>query len=128
MYTPLFTEFYGNLQGLLRGECIHLTDKSKVLTVRVPNEVAEQLEGVNKREILESLVKLRADGRIEVENNQIVVPEGVYTENESVYTNDCDGCPYMENALDMSKFDEVCEFKGLDRQKALDRCVQMLWR
>lgn len=105
-----------------------MTEKTAVMTVRVPREVIERLEGIDRRKMLETLVKWLNEGKLVREEDQIVIRGSVYTEDKSVYTNDCDGCPYVENALDMSKFDEVCEYKGLDRQKAIDRCAQMLWR
>ena len=112
-----------------------MTEKTAVMTVRVPREVIDTLEGIDRRKMLETLVKWLNEGKLVREEDQIVIrgsvyteDKSVYTQDESVYTNDCDGCPYIENALDMSKFNEVCEYKGLDRQKAIDRCVQMLWR
>ena len=54
--------------------------------------------------------------------------KSVNTHEKSVNTPDCENCEFAFNALDMTGFDEVCEFKGIDRQKALDKCVQMLWR
>ena len=112
-----------------------MTEKTAVMTVRVPREVIDTLEGIDRRKMLEKLVKWLNEVKLVREEDQIVIrgsvyteDKSVYTQDESVYTNDCDGCPYIENALDMSKFNEVCEYKGLDRQKAIDRCVQMLWR
>lgn len=77
-----------------------MTDKTKVITVRVPTEVYEKLRNSNLRQRLTDIA------------NDV---------------SECDECPYMDD-LDLEKFNEVCEFKGLDRQKALDRCVSMLWR
>lgn len=77
-----------------------MTDKTKVLSVRVPVEVYEKLKDIDLRQRLTDIA------------NDV---------------SDCDGCPYVDD-LDMGKFNEVCEFKNIDRQKALDRCVSMLWR
>ena len=77
-----------------------MTDKTKVIAVRVPTEVYEKLRNNNLRQRLTDI----ANG-----------------------VSDCEGCPYIDD-LDLGKFNEVCEFKDLDRQKALDRCVSMLWR
>ena len=77
-----------------------MTDKTKVLSVRVPVEVYEKLKDIDLRQRLTDIA------------NDV---------------SDCDGCPYLDD-LDMGKFNEVCEFKNIDRQKALDRCVSMLWR
>lgn len=113
-----------------------MTDKTAVYSARVPKEIIEVLGGMDKRKVLENIVKMLRSGELERDGDGFKVAksvdtqsECVYTEPKSVYTEDyCKGCEYMENALDMSKFNEVCEFKGLDRQKALDRCAQMLWR
>ena len=107
-----------------------MTEKTGIYSARVPREVIEELGGIDKRKAIETLTRWLREGDISEKGGQIVINGGVDTEPKSVDTsvNDCDGCPYMENDLDMSKFDEVCEFKGLDRQKALDKCVQMLWR
>lgn len=101
-----------------------MTDKTGIYSARVPKEVIEILGGVDKRKVLETLAEWVVEGDIAIKDGQLVINASVDTEP----INDCDGCPYMKNTLDMSKFDEVCEFKGLDRQKALDKCVQMLWR
>lgn len=77
-----------------------MTDKTKVLSVRIPTDVYTKLKDIDLRQRLTDI----ANG-----------------------VSDCDGCPYIDD-LDMGKFNEVCEFKNLDRQKALDRCVSMLWR
>ena len=97
---------------------------SKVVSARIPNEVTFKVP-VSK--VLTSVYRKYKAGEIDLSEDGIVI-KGKPQESKGIPLNDCDGCPYMENALDMSKFDEVCEFKGLDRQKALDRCVQMLWR
>lgn len=76
-----------------------MTDKTKVITVRVPTEVYEKLRNNLRQRLID-------------------IANGV---------SDCEGCPYIDD-LDLSKFNEVCEFKGIDRQKAIDKCVQMLWR
>ena len=90
---------------------------SKIVSARIPNGVGFKVP-VSK--VLTSVYTMYNEGKIGLDENGIVL--------KGIPLNECDGCPYMENALDMSKFDEVCEFKGLDRQKALDKCVQMLWR
>ena len=85
---------------------------SKIISVRVPERVNFEC---SMGKLVTSLYDLIESGVIKVENDCIVVGS------------DCDGCPYVDD-LDMGKFNEVCEFKNLDRQKALDRCVSMLWR
>ena len=97
---------------------------SKVVSARIPNEITFKVP-VSK--ILSSVYRLFEEGKIGLTDDGIVL-KGLPQEPRGILQNDCDGCPYMENTLDTSKFDEVCEFKGLDRQKALDRCVQMMWR
>lgn len=109
-----------------------MTEKTTVYSARVPKEVVEILRGIEKRKAIEGLGRLISEGFLGIEEGEIVVNAsllGVDTKSESVDTTDyCEGCPYIENALDMSKLDKVCEYKGLDRQKSLDRCAQMLWR
>ena len=107
-----------------------MTDKTGIYSARVPKEVIDVLGGVGKRKVLETLAEWVVKGDIAKKDGQLVISRSVDTQRESVDTepiNYCEGCPYIENALDTSKFDEVCEFKGLDRQKAIDKCAQMLW-
>lgn len=113
-----------------------MTEKTVIYSARVPKEVTEVLGDIEKRKVLEGVARLISEGYVSIKDGEIAAnsvdtfPASVDTNiSESVNTEDyCKGCEYMENALDMSKFNEVCEFKGLDRQKALDKCVQMLWR
>lgn len=37
-------------------------------------------------------------------------------------------CDVEISNLKLSGFEEVCDFKHIDQQKALDKCVQMLWK
>lgn len=105
-----------------------MTEKTVILGIRLNKGDKEKLSKYITRESLESILRQIERGEIEIRSKGVVIPS-VNTISESVNTEDyCKGCEYMENALDMSKFNEVCEFKGLDRQKALDRCAQMLWR
>lgn len=103
---------------------------TKIVSARIPKDIDFS---VSVSQILKDVHGLLAQGVLKVEDGKISVdtfPVSVDTNiTESVDTFDyCKGCEYMENALDMSKFNEVCEFKDLDKQKALDRCAQMLWR
>lgn len=103
--------------------------KTVTFGVRLPEEKKEKLSKYLTRSCLESMLEQIEKGEIEVSDHGITA---VNTDSKSVNTktetvNTCDGCPYME-VPDMSKFNEVCEFKGLDKQKAMDKCVQMLWR
>ena len=103
-----------------------MTEQTKTLGIRLNNEDKDFLAKYLNRESAESLIRQIKRGEIDLTLKGVEFMR-VNTEVESVNTNDCDNCPYM-NDLDMSKFDEVCEYKGIDRQKALDRCAQMLWR
>lgn len=126
-----------------------MTENTKVLGIRLENDKKERLAKYLNRESAEAMLRQIERGEIDltlkgvvfkrVNNKQEGVNttiervsdkntaiERVNTISESVNT-DCDNCPYV-NDLNMEAFDEVCEFKGIDRQKALDRCVQMLWR
>lgn len=113
-----------------------MTEKTVIYSARVPKEIVDVLGEIEKRKVLEGVARLISEGYVGIKDGEIVVnsvdtfPMSVDTNiTESVDTFDyCKGCEYMENALDMSKFNEVCEFKDLDKQKALDRCAQMLWR
>lgn len=92
---------------------------TKIVSGRIPKDVEFDIS-VSK--VLTDVYGLIQKGVLKVEEGHVV---GVNPVDTADY---CKGCEYMENALDMSKFNEVCEYKGLDRQKALDRCAQMLWR
>ena len=100
-----------------------MTEKTASFSVRVPIEVKKILSREMTRKCFEGIARQIERGEVQLSGEGVA---SVNTTSESVNT-DCDNCPYMDD-LDMSKFNEVCEFKGLDRQKALDRCVQMLWR
>lgn len=123
-----------------------MTDNTKTLGIRLKIKDKEELAKHLTRECAESMLRQIIDGEIELTPKGVVFLR-VNTESQSVNTaieplseddnfetfidrsvnTDCDNCPYM-NDLNMSGFDEVCEFKGIDRQKALDKCVQMIWR
>ena len=104
---------------------------TKVLSIRLNSEDKDYISKYLNRESAEAIIRQIKKGEIEI-TRKGVVNKGVYTESQSVNTSvntpDCENCEYAFNALDMTGFDEVCEFKGIDRQKALDKCVQMLWR
>jgi hypothetical protein len=93
-----------------------MTDKTGIYSARVPKEVIEGLKGLDRRQAIEGLARLLSNGSVVVRNGRLEVEAN------------CNGCPYVENDLNMDKFDEVCGIKGIDRQKALDMCVQMMWR
>lgn len=124
--TRLFTAIDDNSDDFEDGGVNTMTEKTATFGLRLPNETKEKLTGKMTRMCLESMVRQIDEGEIELTEDGVKYLGSVNTKVESVNT--CDGCPYIENALDTSKLDEVCEFKGLDRQKALDRCVQVLWR
>lgn len=96
-----------------------MTEKTATLSIRLKKEDKEKIAKKLTRKGIESIIAQIERGEIEITD------EGVSVNTVRDY---CKGCEYMENALDMGKFNEVCEFKGLDRQKALDKCAQMLWR
>ena len=102
-----------------------MTEMTKVLSIRLESDDKEYVSRHLNRENVEGIIKQLKRGEIAISRKGVEFL-GAITKSESVYT-DCENCPYI-NDLDMSKFDEVCDFKGIDRQKALDRCVQMLWR
>lgn len=102
-----------------------MTENTKVLSIRLENKEKEELGKYLNRESAEALLRQIKRGEITLTRKGVVI-EGVNTTSESVNT--CEDCPYIKNDLNMEKFDEVCEYKGIDRQKALDKCVSMLWR
>ena len=110
-----------------------MTNKTIPLSIRLNKEDKEYISKYLTRESIEGIIGQIKGGEIGISSKGVVFlgvdtdSESVNTFNIGVNTNDCEGCPYITD-LDMSKFDEVCDFKGLDRQKALDKCVQMLWR
>lgn len=120
--------------------------ETKILGIRLKAEDKERLSRYLTRESAESLLRQIDSGEVELTPEGVVIKgvnstsEGVNSTIERISGNeetenpviegvntDCENCPYM-NDLDMSKFDEVCDFKGIDRQKAIDKCAQMLWR
>lgn len=102
-----------------------MTEATKVLSIRLNAEDKEDIGKYINRESVESMYKQLKRGEIAITRKGVEFMR-VYTPQESVNT-DCENCPYMDD-LNMSGFNEVCEYKGLDRQKALDKCVTMLWR
>jgi len=125
-----------------------MTENTKVLGIRLENRDKEKLSKYLNRESAESLLRQIERGEITLTRKGVVmervntkvgdvnttiervseknaVIDTVNTISESVNT--CENCPYMDD-LNMDGFNEVCEYKGIDRQKALDKCVQMLWR
>lgn len=86
---------------------------TKIISLRVPERV--KFDGISVSTLITNLYDEIQRGGIEVLGDRIVIPE-----------NTCDGCPYL--GVNLDKLYEVCEIKNLDPQKALDRCVQMLWR
>lgn len=106
-----------------------MTENTKTLSIRLENRDKEELQKHLNRENAEAILKQIRRGDIAITKKGVEFMR-VNTTSESVNTSvntDCDNCPYM-NDLNMAAFDEVCEYKGIDRQKALDKCVQMLWR
>lgn len=93
-----------------------MTDKTVTFGVRVPIETKKKLTGVFTRKALENITRQIDSGEITVSDDGIDVPEI-----------SCDTCPYM-NDLNLDGLYEVSKFKNIDPQKALDRCVQVLWR
>lgn len=102
-----------------------MTENTKVLGIRLETRDKEELSKYLNRESAESLLRQIKRGEIDLTPKGVEIKR-VNTISKNVNT-DCENCPYM-NDLNMSGFDEVCEFKRLDRQKALDKCVGMLWK
>ena len=92
-----------------------MTDKTTTIGVRIPVELKPYIKEYMTRERLVEIGEMLRSGSVPSVNT---CDGGVNT---------CDNCPYFDD-LDMSKFNEVCEFKGLDRQQAIDKCASMLWR
>lgn len=103
-----------------------MTESTKVLGIRLENRDKEELQKYLNRESAEALLRQIKSGEIDLTVKGVVFKR-VNTISENVNTSDCENCPYAKD-LNMEGFDEVCEYRGIDRQKALDRCVQMLWR
>ena len=109
-----------------------MTEATKVLSIRLESRDKEELGKYLNRESAEAILRQIKRKEIVLTKKGIeftgvdTISESVNTKEESVNT-DCDNCPYMDD-LNMAGFNEVCEYKGIDRQKALDKCVQMLWR
>ena len=125
-----------------------MTELTKVLSIRLSAEDKDALSKYLNRESAEALLRQIRRGEIAITRKGIEFI-GVNTKSKSVNTDiepilekiktespivagvntpDCENCEYAFNALDMTGFDDVCDAKGIDRQKALDKCVSMLWR
>lgn len=87
-----------------------MTEKTMVMGARVPLKTKLALSDLDLRKFLENVATQRELGVIEIENNEIVVPE------------------IAEAELNLDNFFEVCHMKNIDPQKALDKCIQVLWR
>lgn len=103
-----------------------MTEMTKVLGIRLSTKDKEELSKYLNRESAEAILRQIKRREIAITRKGVEI-ERVNTISESVNTPNCDECPYM-NDLDMTEFDNICKLKGIDRQKALDKCVQMLWR
>ena len=103
-----------------------MTESTKTFGIRLEIKDKEDAAKYFTRESMESILRQIRRGEITITRKGIEITN-VNTISESVNTQNCDECPYINN-LNMTAFDEVCEYKGIDRQKALDKCVQMLWR
>lgn len=125
-----------------------MTEATKVLSIRLESKEKEELAKYLNRDSAEGILKQIRSGEIKLSRKGVEFMRvnteavGVDTTSERLSENavlvtgvnsgvntDCDRCPYLEEFnLNMNGFNEVCEYKGLDKQKALDKCVQMLWR
>ena len=85
-----------------------MTDKTKVMAIRVPVSMAEELKKYNLRKLLENIGTLVKFGVIEIVDDEIVMPENT--------------------EINLDPFFEVCHDRNIDPQKALDKCVEMLRR
>lgn len=103
-----------------------MTDRTKVLGIRLETEDKDYIASHLTRECVEGMIRQMKRGEISLSPKGVVI-ERVNKISESVNTLNCEECPYV-NDLNMAAFDEVCDFKGIDRQKALNKCVEMLWR
>lgn len=81
---------------------------TKIISLRVPNRI--DFGDVSLAKLITNIHDLEKCGAIEIVDNTIVLPE------------------IEESELSMDEFYEVCHMKNIDPQKALDKCVQMLWR
>lgn len=80
MYTRINTGFVGIL-GLKRKRGVYtLTEKTKVLTVRVPSDVHEWAKGFNVRELLKNLRDECRTGEIDIVDDYIVTEQ--YAESD----------------------------------------------
>ena len=103
-----------------------MTEKTTILGIRLNTEDKRELSKYINRESLEHILGQIKRGEITITPKGVVI-ERVNKISETVNTLDCDNCPYATD-LNLAGFEEVCECKGIDRQRALDKCVQMLWR
>lgn len=79
---------------------------TKIISIRVPERV--DFSKYNAGKLIACLYDMIQCGTIQIEKDEIVLPD--------------------EEGLTLDSLYEVCHEKNIDPQKALDKCVQMLWR
>lgn len=78
-----------------------MTEKTKILTVRIPKEVKEWCEGYDTRKLIQNIYELSKCGVIDITNNEI----SVYTEEDE------DGVWVRDMAHDLNLDKEVFKKK-----------------
>jgi len=81
---------------------------TKIISIRVPERV--DFSKYNASKLIACLYDMIQCGAIQIEKDEIVVPETQETE------------------LNMENFYEACHAKNLNPQKGIDMCTQMIWR
>lgn len=87
-----------------------MANKTQIITVRIPRHTKEVLADVDMRKFLENMARMIEIGAMQIENNEIVLPE------------------VEEVGLNLDDFYDACHAKNQDPQKMLDKCTQMVWK
>ena len=79
---------------------------TKIISIRVPERV--DFTKYNAGKLIACFYDMIECGAIQIENDEIVLPG--------------------EEGVNLEGLYEVCHEKNIDPQKALNKCIQILWR
>lgn len=80
---------------------------TKIISIRVPNRV--DFSAYNAGKLIACFYDMIQCGAIKIEKDEIILPD------------ESDG-------VNLERLYEVCHEKNIDPQKALDTCIQRIWR
>lgn len=83
-----------------------MTDKTAVYSARVPKEVIEKLEGIDRRKAIESLAEMVSEGKVVMEGDRLEVVRD----------------PLIE------KFYDACHEQNIEPEEAMKKLLPMIRR